>query len=96
VLTEAGMGRVTAALPGHLAQVEEHLTGRFTPGELARFLSWLRDIRDDLNPGARPSGEAAAASSAETAVTTGRTGGRNRRSAGSPMDLPRESVNGRR
>jgi MarR family 2-MHQ and catechol resistance regulon transcriptional repressor len=87
VLTETGMARVTAALPGHLAQVEQHFTGRVPPDELARFVSRLRDIRDHLHPDARPSREAA---------TTGRTGGRNRRSGGSPMDLPRESVNGRR
>lgn len=50
VLTEPGMARVTAALPGHLDQVEEHFTGRFPPEELTRFVGWLRDIRDDLHP----------------------------------------------
>jgi DNA-binding MarR family transcriptional regulator len=83
VLTDAGMARVTAALPGHLGQVEQHFTGRFSPAELASFVGRLRDIRDHLHPEARPSGEAAG---------TGRTGGRNRQPPGSPMDLPDESV----
>jgi DNA-binding MarR family transcriptional regulator len=79
VLTETGMARITAALPGHLDQVEQHFTGRFPPDELARFVGRLRDIRDDLHPAYR-----------------GRTGGRNRPRGDSPMDLPGESVNGRR
>jgi MarR family transcriptional regulator, 2-MHQ and catechol-resistance regulon repressor len=79
VLTEAGMARVTAALPGHLDQVEQHFTGRFAPDELARFVGWLRSLRDDLHPAYR-----------------GRTGGRNHPPGDSPLDLPGESVNGRR
>lgn len=79
VLTQTGAARVAAALPGHLDQVEQHFTGRFTPAELDRFAGWLREIRDDLHP-----------------AYGGRTAGRNRRPAGSPVDLPDESVNGRR
>jgi MarR family 2-MHQ and catechol resistance regulon transcriptional repressor len=59
VLTDAGMARITAALPGHLTEIEQHFTGRFPPDELAGFIGQLRGIRDHLNPGARPSGEAA-------------------------------------
>lgn len=53
VLTGAGMDRVTAALPGHLAEVERHFTGRFPADELDRFVGWLRDLRDDLHPAYR-------------------------------------------
>lgn len=77
VLTEAGLSRITDALPGHLAEVEQHFTGRFPPDELAGFVDRLRDIRDDVNPSARPSGEAAGAPSRGAATGTGRTGGRN-------------------
>lgn len=90
VLTEAGMARITAALPGHLAEIEQHFTGAFPPAELTRFIGALREIRDHLNPGARPSGEAAG-----TERQTGRTGGRNRPSVDSATDLPGESVSGR-
>jgi MarR family 2-MHQ and catechol resistance regulon transcriptional repressor len=104
VLTEAGMARISAALPGHLAEIEQHLTGRFPPDELAGFIGQLRDIRDHLNPGARPSGEAAGdwapagidAGPAPEQRATGRIGGRNRHPADSPMDLPGESVSSRR
>ncbi|HEY8474743.1 MAG TPA: MarR family transcriptional regulator [Natronosporangium sp.] len=93
VLTDEGLSRITGALPGHLAEVEQHFTGRFSADELARFVGWLRDIRDDVNPAARPSGEATGGSPAATTdqparepagaapdgsgASTGRTGGRN-------------------
>jgi len=92
-LTDEGLSRITGALPGHLAEVEQHFTGRFSADELARFVGWLRDIRDDVNPAARPSGEATGGSPAATTdqparepagatpdgsgASTGRTGGRN-------------------
>lgn len=54
VLTEPGFGRLTAALPGHLALLDKHFTGRFPAHELAMVVERLRDIRDDVNPDARP------------------------------------------
>jgi MarR family transcriptional regulator, 2-MHQ and catechol-resistance regulon repressor len=92
VLTEAGMARITAALPGHLTEIEQQFTGRFLPGELAGFIDQLRDIRDHVNPGARPSGEAAGTGEG---IPTGRTGGRKLPVGDSPMDLPGESVSTR-
>jgi DNA-binding MarR family transcriptional regulator len=55
VLTATGFHRLTAALPGHLALVERHFTGRFPPAELARVVDRLRDIRDDVRPHVGPS-----------------------------------------
>jgi DNA-binding MarR family transcriptional regulator len=76
VLGEVGLDRVTAALPGHLALLERHFIDRFPPAELALLVSRFRDIRDELNPQARPSAE----TERETPDETGRTGGRNPRS----------------
>lgn len=53
-LTEAGLARLAAALPGHLGLLERHFTGRFHPEELALVVTRLRDIRDDVHPDARP------------------------------------------
>jgi MarR family 2-MHQ and catechol resistance regulon transcriptional repressor len=50
VLTPAGLARVDAALPGHLADIEAHLTGRLEPAELAAFAATLRKLRDHLRP----------------------------------------------
>ena len=54
VLTPAGLARLTAALPGHLALLERHFTGRFADGERELMMARLRDIRDDVHPAARP------------------------------------------
>lgn len=59
VLTDAGMGRVNAALPGHLALIERHFTGRFHGDELGLLVRRLREIRDDVNPDAVPVGTGA-------------------------------------
>lgn len=60
-LTEAGHARVKAALPGHLALLERHFVGRFTTEERELLVARLRDIRDDVNPTARPAKPALAA-----------------------------------
>jgi MarR family transcriptional regulator, 2-MHQ and catechol-resistance regulon repressor len=62
VLTDAGRQRINAALPGHLALIEHHFTGRFRPTELALLVRRLREIRDDVNPAAAPTDSFAAAS----------------------------------
>lgn len=54
VLTRAGLARLTAALPGHLALLERHFTGVFRGDELALLVTRLREIRDEVNPAARP------------------------------------------
>lgn len=54
VLTPAGLARLTAALPGHLALLERHFTGRFAAEERELMMARLRDIRDDVHPAARP------------------------------------------
>ncbi|HLU43691.1 MAG TPA: MarR family transcriptional regulator [Natronosporangium sp.] len=54
VLTETGRARLTAALPGHLALLERHFTSRFAADERELVMARLRDIRDDVHPGARP------------------------------------------
>lgn len=54
VLTPAGLDRLSAALPGHLALLERWFTGRFPPDELTTLMTRLRDIRDEVNPDAAP------------------------------------------
>jgi DNA-binding MarR family transcriptional regulator len=54
VLTGAGLSRLATALPGHLALVEQHFTGRFRSDELELMVTRLRDIRDEVHPAARP------------------------------------------
>lgn len=54
VLTPAGLGRLAAALPGHLELMEQHFIGRFQPHELELLVERLREIRDDVNPAAAP------------------------------------------
>jgi MarR family 2-MHQ and catechol resistance regulon transcriptional repressor len=56
VLTESGLARLTAALPGHLALLERHFVSRFQPEELAVMVARLREIRDDVHPAANPNG----------------------------------------
>jgi DNA-binding MarR family transcriptional regulator len=79
VLTPPGLARLTAALPGHLAQVEQHFTGRFRREELPLVLNRLREIRDAVHPAARPA--------REVGLATGRTSGR-RRSGTAPIAHP--------
>jgi MarR family 2-MHQ and catechol resistance regulon transcriptional repressor len=59
VLTPEGLERLSAALPGHLALLEQLFTGRFPPDELATLMNRLRDIRDEVNPTAAPAPTAA-------------------------------------
>jgi len=58
VLTQAGLDRLSAALPGHLSLLERYFTGRFAPDELATLMDRLRDIRDEVNPTAAPTAAA--------------------------------------
>lgn len=51
-LTEEGRAHLDEMVPGHLADIEEHFTGLFSPTELARFTAALRKLRDHVNPAA--------------------------------------------
>lgn len=51
-LTEAGRTHLDEMVPGHLADIEAHFTGLFSPTELARFTAALRKLRDHVNPAA--------------------------------------------
>lgn len=82
VLTGTGMDRLATALPGHLALLERHFTGRFKTDELGLIVTRLRDIRDDVHPDARPADRPA----------TGRTGGRNPHPIVHAVDHSDESV----
>lgn len=52
VLTPAGERRIMAALPGHVAQINELLETAFAPADLERFSGLLRQLRDSVNPAA--------------------------------------------
>jgi MarR family transcriptional regulator, 2-MHQ and catechol-resistance regulon repressor len=52
VLTEEGVARLSAVLPGHLALVEEWFTGRLDRASLVALTDALRVVRDAVRPGA--------------------------------------------
>jgi DNA-binding MarR family transcriptional regulator len=52
VLTDAGEARISAALPAHVAELEEVFDGSYTPAELVTFTELLRRLRDAVNPAA--------------------------------------------
>ncbi len=52
VITEQGREVLEAALPRHLADIEEHFTGLLSPEELTVLTGALRKLRDHLNPAA--------------------------------------------
>jgi DNA-binding MarR family transcriptional regulator len=52
IITDQGREVLEAALPHHLADIEEHFTGLLTPDELSAFTGALRKLRDHLNPAA--------------------------------------------
>jgi DNA-binding MarR family transcriptional regulator len=52
VITDQGREVLEAALPRHLADIEEHFTGLLTPEELSALTGALRKLRDHLNPAA--------------------------------------------
>lgn len=49
-ITDAGVDRLGAVLPDHLADVETWFTGLLTPEQLSTFLDTLRIIRDAVRP----------------------------------------------
>ncbi|MGK2947477.1 MAG: MarR family winged helix-turn-helix transcriptional regulator [Acidimicrobiales bacterium] len=49
-LTETGRERILAALPVHVAQLEEVFEAAFDPDELATFTALTRRLRDASNP----------------------------------------------
>ncbi len=51
-ITKAGRTRLDAVLPGHLALIEQWLTGPLTESQLDGLLSSLRIIRDGVRPDA--------------------------------------------
>jgi MarR family transcriptional regulator, 2-MHQ and catechol-resistance regulon repressor len=56
-VTDAGLARLDAMLPSHLAMIEQWFTGRLTPDELGAFVETLRTIRDAVRPGAAAGAE---------------------------------------
>jgi MarR family transcriptional regulator, 2-MHQ and catechol-resistance regulon repressor len=50
VITEAGLARLAAILPGHLELIQQWFIGQLTPGQLDGLLESLRVIRDAVNP----------------------------------------------
>jgi DNA-binding MarR family transcriptional regulator len=50
VVTDDGLARLEAAVPGHLALVQEWFIGQLDPGQLTGMLESLRQIRDAVNP----------------------------------------------
>lgn len=51
-ITEAGLRRLEAVLPGHLQLIEDWFTGRLTPTQLENLLEGLRIVRDAVHPAA--------------------------------------------
>ena len=50
VITDDGLARLEAAVPGHLALVQEWFIGQLSPEQLTGMLESLRKIRDAVNP----------------------------------------------
>ena len=50
VITDDGLARLDAAVPGHLALVQEWFIGQLSPEQLSGVLESLRKIRDAVNP----------------------------------------------
>lgn len=50
VITEAGIDRLQAVIPQHLADIETWFTGLLSPEQLNAFLETLRIIRDAVRP----------------------------------------------
>lgn len=67
VLTEAGVTRLVAVVPQHLADIEEWFTGLLSPEELAALLKALRVIRDMVRPCATVGAEGPARSTTSAA-----------------------------
>lgn len=93
VLTSAGEARLTQALPGHLALLERHFTGRFGADELALLTARLREIRDEVHPAARPGATPTMDHDpAPPAPATGRSSGRKHRSPPTSPDHPGKAL----
>lgn len=56
-LTPEGVRRVDAAVPRHLADIEEHLTGVLSDAERRDLEALLRKVRDHVKPGAVRGGD---------------------------------------
>jgi MarR family transcriptional regulator, 2-MHQ and catechol-resistance regulon repressor len=65
VITDTGLERLDAVLPGHLELIQQWFIGQLSPAELEQMLDALRKIRDAVNPcataGAEGDAEPAAA-----------------------------------
>ena len=53
-LTDAGLARIEAAVPVHLAHLEEYFVEPLSPEELEQLTATMRKLRDHVNPGAIP------------------------------------------
>jgi MarR family transcriptional regulator, 2-MHQ and catechol-resistance regulon repressor len=51
-LTESGLARIEAAVPVHLAHLDEYFVEPLTPEELEQLMATMRKLRDHVNPGA--------------------------------------------
>lgn len=58
VLTDAGMQRLEAVLPGHLERLQRWLIDPLSASELAALSGALRTLRDELRPGATAGADA--------------------------------------
>ena len=56
-ITKAGLARLDAVLPGHLALVDTWFTSQLTPDELEALLKSLRTVRDAVRPEATAGAE---------------------------------------
>jgi MarR family transcriptional regulator, 2-MHQ and catechol-resistance regulon repressor len=52
VITTAGLERLAAVIPGHIAVIDRWFTGRLTGTQLDRMLEGLRMVRDAVHPNA--------------------------------------------
>ena len=53
-LTAAGLARIEAAVPVHLAHLDDYFTGVLSDEELEHLSSTMRKLRDHVKPGAIP------------------------------------------
>jgi DNA-binding MarR family transcriptional regulator len=67
VITEAGLAKLDAVLPGHLELVQQWFIGQLSPGQLDQMLDSLRTIRDAVNPCATAGSDEASESVVPTA-----------------------------
>jgi MarR family 2-MHQ and catechol resistance regulon transcriptional repressor len=71
VITAAGLARLDAVLPGHLALLQQWFIGQLEPAQLTSLLEALRTIRDAVNPCATAGSTGTDTDTDETVTTAG-------------------------